>query len=159
MGEWTYSSTILDIGSKLRSVTIFTIVPHYPGYPFYRRLGGPHSRSGCYEVEKNLFPPPWIEPRFLSRPTHSLVATPSELSRLPTSRHTNNSNINNKSSRAINCDIRWNTTNVWGTVSVPYRPNDGARDGPSNVGNVSPYDTAEPPSYINNNNNTNNNTC
>jgi hypothetical protein len=63
--------------------------PHAPAaYPkkralgtMDRRLGGSHSRLGRCE-EKNLLPLPEIEPRFLSRTTHSLVAILTELSRL-----------------------------------------------------------------------------
>jgi hypothetical protein len=52
-----------------------------PRYKLYRRLGGPHSRSGRYG-EKNLLPLPGIEHRLLGCPTHSVVAIRTELSRL-----------------------------------------------------------------------------
>jgi hypothetical protein len=47
-----------------------------PFYQFYRRLGGPHSRSVRYGTEKNLLRLLGIEPRFLGRPTRNLVAIP-----------------------------------------------------------------------------------
>jgi hypothetical protein len=40
MGEWRYSSTILDLGTRQRSAVIFTPQPLYPRYPLDRRLGG-----------------------------------------------------------------------------------------------------------------------
>jgi hypothetical protein len=68
-------------------VVSFTLLPLYPRpssprYPLYKRLGGPQNRTGCYE-EKNLLPLQGIEPRLLGRPPRSLVAIPTELSRLP----------------------------------------------------------------------------
>jgi hypothetical protein len=56
-----------------------------PRYPLYRRLGGPQSRSGRYEKEKNRLPLPEIELRLLGRLIRSLVAIPTELSWLPPS--------------------------------------------------------------------------
>jgi hypothetical protein len=47
----------------------------------YRRLGGPQSRSGRYGEEKNPFPVPGIDSRYLGRPCLSLVTIPTELSR------------------------------------------------------------------------------
>jgi hypothetical protein len=52
---------------------------HRPRYPMCRKLGGSQNRSGRYRVEKNLFPLPGIETRFLGRPACSLVAIPTEL--------------------------------------------------------------------------------
>jgi hypothetical protein len=46
-------------------------------HPLYRRLGGPQCRSARYE--KKILPLLVIEPRLLG---HSLVAMPTELSRL-----------------------------------------------------------------------------
>jgi hypothetical protein len=43
MGEWRYSSTILDLGTKLRWLVSWTPQSFYPRG---RTLGGPHSRSG-----------------------------------------------------------------------------------------------------------------
>jgi hypothetical protein len=56
MGEWRYSSTILDRGT---SFTPRSLYPHgkNPRYPLDRRLGGPQSRFGRCEVRKNLLPP------------------------------------------------------------------------------------------------------
>jgi hypothetical protein len=42
-----------------------------PRYPFHGRLGGPQSRSGRCEVEKNLLPLPGIELRLLDRPARN----------------------------------------------------------------------------------------
>jgi hypothetical protein len=41
-----------------------------PRFHLDSRLGGPQSRSGCFETFLSL---PGIEPRFLDRPAHSLV--------------------------------------------------------------------------------------
>jgi hypothetical protein len=60
MGEWMYSSTILDSGTRWRWVVIFTPLPLYPReknhwYPLDMRLGGPQSRSGRYGGETNFY--------------------------------------------------------------------------------------------------------
>jgi hypothetical protein len=60
MGEWSYSSTILDLGTRWRWVVRFIPKSFYsqgksPQYPLNRRLGGLQSQSGCYGEEKNLF--------------------------------------------------------------------------------------------------------
>jgi hypothetical protein len=54
MGEWRYSSTILDL-------VRFAPQLLYPRgnrsqYPLDTRLGGPQNQSGCYGEEKNLTP-------------------------------------------------------------------------------------------------------
>jgi hypothetical protein len=60
MGEWRYTSTILDLGTRWRLVVSFKPRPllyprgKSPLYPLDRRLGGPQSRSGRCEDEKNL---------------------------------------------------------------------------------------------------------
>jgi hypothetical protein len=59
MGEWMYSSTILDLGTRWMAMVSFTPQPLYPRgksprYKLYRRLGGPQSRSGHYREEKIL---------------------------------------------------------------------------------------------------------
>jgi hypothetical protein len=55
MGDWRYSSTILNLGTRWRRVVSFTPQPHYSrGYPLDMRLGGHHSRSGRCEEEKDL---------------------------------------------------------------------------------------------------------
>jgi hypothetical protein len=66
MGEWRYSSIILDLGTRWRWVVSFTTLPRYPRgrgprYPLDRRLGEPQSRSGRCGEEKNLALP-GIEP-------------------------------------------------------------------------------------------------
>jgi hypothetical protein len=54
-----------------------------PLYPLDRRLGGPQSRFGhSGGEENNSQPPPGIEPRNSNRLARSLVAIPTELSRL-----------------------------------------------------------------------------
>jgi hypothetical protein len=71
-GEWSYSSTILDLGTRWRSVVSFKPLPLYPRYPLDRRL-----RPDA--VEKTLLCMPKIEPRPSSPQP---VAIPTELSRL-----------------------------------------------------------------------------
>jgi hypothetical protein len=49
MGEWRYSSTILDLGTRWRREVSFTPQPLYlrgnfPRYPLDGRLGGPQNR-------------------------------------------------------------------------------------------------------------------
>jgi hypothetical protein len=62
MEEWKYSFTILDFGTRWRSVISFTPWPTLPPeegetwYPLDRRLGGPQSWFAYYEAEKNLAP-------------------------------------------------------------------------------------------------------
>jgi hypothetical protein len=51
MGEWRYSATIIDLGTRWRWVVRFRPLPLYPQgkrprYSLYWRLGGPQSRSG-----------------------------------------------------------------------------------------------------------------
>jgi len=70
-----------------RRVNTFTPRPLYPGgrnpwYPLDRRLGGPQSRSGRGEAEKN-FPSPCRGEKKHGRPAQSPDAIPTELSRLP----------------------------------------------------------------------------
>jgi hypothetical protein len=57
VGEWRYSSTILDLGTVWRRVVSFTPRQLYPRgnrqhSPLDTRLGGPYSRSGCWGEEK-----------------------------------------------------------------------------------------------------------
>jgi hypothetical protein len=84
MGEWRYSSTILDLGIRWRRVVSFT-----PRHLYSRRERAPGThwvgswvgpRAGLDDVEKNLFPLPGIEPRS-SRPQP--ITIPTELSRFP----------------------------------------------------------------------------
>jgi hypothetical protein len=68
LGEWRYSSFILDLCSRWRRVVSFTLRPLYsqgysPWYPLNRKLGEPQSRSGHCVVQKNVWPLPGIEPR------------------------------------------------------------------------------------------------
>jgi hypothetical protein len=57
MGEWKYSSSILDLGTRWRWVVSFTARPLYPRgedpqYPLDIRRGGPQSRYRRRGVEK-----------------------------------------------------------------------------------------------------------
>jgi hypothetical protein len=81
---WRYSSTILDLGTRWRWVVNFTPLPLYPWgnstrYPLDRRLGEPQSvwtlrnRKSFASTGNRLF----------GHPSRSLVAIPTELSRLP----------------------------------------------------------------------------
>jgi hypothetical protein len=59
--EWTYRSSVLDVGTRWRWMVSFTPLPLYsrgksPRYPLYRRMGGPQSPSGHCGEEKNLAP-------------------------------------------------------------------------------------------------------
>jgi hypothetical protein len=61
MGELRYSSTILDLGTRMRNAVSFTPWQLYPlgkspRYPLERRLGGPQNRSGRRGEEKILAP-------------------------------------------------------------------------------------------------------
>jgi hypothetical protein len=61
MGEWRYSSTILDLCTRWRWVVSFTPWLFYPRgknprYPLDRILCGPQNRSGGCAEEKNLAP-------------------------------------------------------------------------------------------------------
>jgi hypothetical protein len=76
MGEGRYSSTILYLGTRCRSVVSFTPRPLYPRgknprYPLDRRLGWPQSRSGRYGNEKKRAPAgnrtPAVEPVAIPR--------------------------------------------------------------------------------------------
>jgi hypothetical protein len=63
MGEWRYSSTILDFGSRWRCVTIFVLQLFYsrgksPRYLSNRRLGGTNNRFGRRVEEKSLLTSP-----------------------------------------------------------------------------------------------------
>jgi hypothetical protein len=80
MGKWSYSSIIIDLGTRWRWVVCFAPQLLYlrrksPRYPLRRRLGGPQSWSG-HLGEKILAPAgnrnPAVQP----------VAIPTERSRL-----------------------------------------------------------------------------
>jgi hypothetical protein len=53
MGKWRYSSTYLDLGTRLRWEVSFTPGERAPRYPLDRRLGGPQCRSGHWRREKS----------------------------------------------------------------------------------------------------------
>jgi hypothetical protein len=60
-GEWRYSSTILDLGTRWRWVVSLTLQPLYPPgnrprYPLDRRLGGSQCQSGRCGEEKHILP-------------------------------------------------------------------------------------------------------
>jgi hypothetical protein len=78
MGEWEFTTSILNLNTRWRSVVSFTPQLFYvwgksPQYPMERRLGGPHSQSGCFGEEKNLLPLLAIESQ-LSSPWPSLYS-------------------------------------------------------------------------------------
>jgi hypothetical protein len=61
MGEWRYSSTILDFSARWRRVVSFKRLPLYtreqrPQYPFYRRLGRPKVGPNAVEKRKIFYP-------------------------------------------------------------------------------------------------------
>jgi hypothetical protein len=67
MGEWRYSSTILDLSTRWWWVVSFTPRSLYrlrilPRFRLDKRLGGPQSRSGRYREESNLAPCPESNP-------------------------------------------------------------------------------------------------
>jgi hypothetical protein len=80
MGEWRYSSNILDLGNRRRRVVSFTPLPLYPRYSLDRRLGGGGAEA-VWTVgrrEKSLVPAG--KKKRLSNPWP--VGIPTELSRL-----------------------------------------------------------------------------
>jgi hypothetical protein len=82
-----HSSTILNLGTRWRSVVSFKAQPFYskgnsPRYQLCGRLGGPQGQSGRHGKENNLLFLPGIEPQFPGRPAHNLVAIPIEVFRL-----------------------------------------------------------------------------
>jgi hypothetical protein len=75
-GEWKYSATILDLGTRWSGqLHAPAALPQGKGpqYPLYTRLGGPQNRSGRCGQENNLLSLPGIEPR-LSSPSPVAVA-------------------------------------------------------------------------------------
>jgi hypothetical protein len=56
MGEWRYSSTIINLGTRWRLVVSFTPLPLYPLDRLDTRLDGSQSRSARHGEEKNLAP-------------------------------------------------------------------------------------------------------
>jgi hypothetical protein len=84
MGEWRYSSTSLNLGTRWSWVVSFTPRPLYSRwkslrYPLDTKVNGPQRRSAYCGVENSLLLLPGIKPR-----TSSLypVVIPTELSRL-----------------------------------------------------------------------------
>jgi hypothetical protein len=61
-GEWRFSSTILEFGTRWKKVVSFILGPLYPRgksprYPLDRSLSGPQNRSGlCGEDKKSPDP-------------------------------------------------------------------------------------------------------
>jgi hypothetical protein len=60
MGEWRYSSTSLDPGTRRRLVDSFSPRPSYteeksPRHPLDRRLSGLQSQSGGCGEDKNVY--------------------------------------------------------------------------------------------------------
>jgi hypothetical protein len=86
----------LDLGTRRGNVVSTTPRPLYPGkepVPTYRRLSGPHGRSG--RVRK-ISPPPGFDPR-----TVQPVAIPTELPRSPEVLHTSIIPINIRSVKIV----------------------------------------------------------
>jgi hypothetical protein len=84
-GEWGYSSTILDLGTRWRWLVSFTLLPLYPRgksprHPLDRRLGGRQSRCGCCGEEKNLALP-GIEPGPSSQSLYRLSYPDSQINK------------------------------------------------------------------------------
>jgi hypothetical protein len=87
VGEWTYSSTILNLGTRWRWVASFTPLPLYPRgkhrpVPIVWKAGWtpePVWRLWSWEISCPLS---GIEPRHLGRPAHSVVTIPTAVSRL-----------------------------------------------------------------------------
>jgi hypothetical protein len=76
--EVTYSSTILDLDTRWKSVISFRLRPLYTRYLFDRMLDGLQSRSGRCGEEKNLLSLPEIE---LWPSSLHPIAIPTELPR------------------------------------------------------------------------------
>jgi hypothetical protein len=75
MGEWRYSSTILDLGTIQRSVVSFMSQPLFPWgkspqYLMDRKLVGPQSQYRHCRIEKNFFHCQELNP---SHPAHSIL--------------------------------------------------------------------------------------
>jgi hypothetical protein len=89
MGEWRYSSSILDLGLDIGKWSASRPYSFTPGksrrYPMARRRGGPQGQHGRNGEEKNLLPLQRIEARFLGRPARTLVVTQTESSWPPLS--------------------------------------------------------------------------
>jgi hypothetical protein len=99
MGEWRYSSTIFDHGTRWRWVVTFTPRPLYlraksPQYPLDRRLGGSRRSGRCEEEKISTLPrieprpssPPSTLPEFvwrywikLGKPSVSITGVPAEI--------------------------------------------------------------------------------
>jgi hypothetical protein len=74
MGEWRYSSTILDLETRWRWKVSFMPRPLYPrgNSPQYHCIWGwVGPRSDLDAVKRKILPLPGIEPRFLSCPALS----------------------------------------------------------------------------------------
>jgi hypothetical protein len=71
MGEWRYSSIILDLSTRWKGVVRFRPRPPYPvikpRYLFDGRLGDPQSRFGRCGDERDTLPMPRIHPQFHGR--------------------------------------------------------------------------------------------
>jgi hypothetical protein len=81
MGEWRYSFTILNFGSRLDEggqlhAPVALPRDNSPWYPLDRGLGGPQSRSGRYGEDTNLLLLPEIDPRHLGLPACSRKMIP-----------------------------------------------------------------------------------
>jgi hypothetical protein len=78
MGEWRYSSTTLDLGTRCRRVVTITTRPLYPRgkglrWSLYRRLCGIQSRVRHCGEQKNLLLLSGVEPRLPSPCSDSVI--------------------------------------------------------------------------------------
>jgi hypothetical protein len=72
MGEWRYSTTILDLGTRWRCVVNIIPRENPPWNSLGRRLSGPQNRSGYCGVKKNLLNLPGIDPLLSSSSLYRL---------------------------------------------------------------------------------------
>jgi hypothetical protein len=72
----------MDVSGQLHAPVVLPL-GNSPRYPLNRRLGETQSRYALYGEKNISFPLLGIEPRLLIRPALSLVAIPTDLSRLP----------------------------------------------------------------------------
>jgi hypothetical protein len=79
MGEWRYSSTILDLG--IRWSCQLPTRDRSPGSRWIEDWVGPRADLGSTEKRNNILPLPRIE---TGRPAGSLISVPTEEARVPT---------------------------------------------------------------------------
>jgi hypothetical protein len=72
MGEWKFSSTVVNLCTRWRWTACYMSLIHYPWNSLVGRLGGPRSRSGRYGGRETSHLS-GLDPRFYGRPTSSLI--------------------------------------------------------------------------------------